>query len=119
MKEILIDRRKSIRIEGDFNLKLGKGKILRMGKTVDLNLRGMCCEVRGKVPVFEEVQIRLRLPLIEKQPQWLTCKGVVVRCEPAEKKGDYLMAFYFTDWDPLSRERMRRFIQEYPLCEAA
>lgn len=119
MKEILIDRRKSIRIEGDFNLKLAKGKKLRIGKAVDLNLRGMCCEVKGKVPIFEEIQIRLKLPLNQKEPQWVTCKGVVVRCEPAEKKGDYLMAFYFTDWDPLSRERMRRFIEETPLSEAA
>ncbi len=119
MKEILIDRRKSIRIEGDFNLKLASGKTLRMGKTIDLNLRGMCCEVRGKVPIFEEIQIRLKLPLSEKESPWLTCKGVVVRCEPADKKGDYRMAFYFTDWDPLSRERLRRFIQDYPLSEAA
>lgn len=119
MKEILIDRRKSIRINGDFNLELSKGKNLKLGKTVDVNLRGMCCEVSGKVPVFEEVQIRFKIPLKGKKYESLSCKGVVVRLDSTSKKGVYRMAFYFTEWDPLSKEKMERFMKSAPFSQAA
>lgn len=119
MKDILIDRRRAVRINGKFTLELEKGKSLKMGKTIDISEKGMCCEIKGRVPIFKEIQIRLHLPLDTKKTSVLSCKGVVVRCQKTAKKGIHQIAFYFTDWEPLSREKMLRFLKTYPYSEAA
>lgn len=124
MKTVLIDRRKSVRIKGDFFLQIGKNKKLKVGRTVDLSLRGMCCEVDGKVPVFEEMDIRFDLPTYGKnspKKDKVHFKGVLVRCEPTKSHGKYTMAFYFTDWDALSRRKLEKYIKKslYPESKAA
>ncbi len=119
MKDILINRRKSVRIKGDFTLELGSGQKLKLGQTIDINLRGMCCEIEGSVPIFEVIQIRIQIPITKKEKEILNCQGVVVRIEPTSVKGVSRMAFYFTGWDPLSKERMKRFLKNFQFSEAA
>jgi len=116
MKINLMDMRKSVRIKGDFSLELRGGNKLKVGKAIDVSLRGLCCEANGRVPVFEEIEIRFQLP---SSKYVLSCKGVLVRCEPAKTHGKYIMAFYFTEWEPLSKRKMTVFLKSKMLYEAA
>jgi len=116
MKINLMDMRKSIRIKGDFSLELRGGNKLKVGKAIDVSLHGLCCEANGKVPVFEEIEIRFQLP---SSKYVLSCKGVLVRCEPAKTHGKFIMAFYFTDWEPHSKQKMKAFLKSKLLSEAA
>jgi len=116
MKIDLMDMRKAVRIKGDFSLELRDGNKLKVGKAIDVSLRGLCCEANGKVPVFEEIEIRFQLP---SSKYVLSCKGVLVRCEHAKTHGKFIMAFYFTYWEPLSKRKMTAFLKSKLLSEAA
>lgn len=124
MKGPLVDRRKSIRVRGEFLLELRSGKKVHVGKTVDLSPCGMCCETEKSLPLFDEMEIRFQLPAAGKKSQeereWISCKGVVVRCEAGQGRGKYRVAFYFTECEPSSRHKIAAYVKrELHLAEAA
>lgn len=120
MKVPLVDRRKSIRVKGEFLLELNNGKKVQVGKTVDLSPCGMCCETQRSLPLFDEMEIRFQLPGgVKGEKLWVRCKGVVVRCESGHGKGKYRVAFYFTECDPQSRQKITAYVKKGLLLAAA
>lgn len=121
MKIPLVDRRKSVRVKGEFTLQLNSGKKVHVGKAVDLSTCGMCCETQSALPMFDEMEIRFELPSHagKEKKEWVRCKGVVVRCESSLGKGKHRVAFYFTDLDAASRHRIAAYIKGMLLASAA
>jgi len=119
-----VDRRKTVRAKTEFLLHLHKGKKEKMGKTVDLSACRMCCETQDPLPLFDEMEIKFRIPIglkgKQEKNEWVSCKGVVVRCESVPLRKKFRVAFYFTECDPTSRHKIETYVKrESWLTQAA
>lgn len=121
MKFPLVDRRKAIRVRGEFLLELKNGKKVQVGKSVDLSLAGMCCEIDRSLPLFEEIEMHFQLPAgAGHKKEWVNCRGVVVRCESEGRgKKKCRAAFYFTDCDENSRGKIAAYVKKSLALAAA
>jgi hypothetical protein len=110
------ERRKSPRAFGNVPLKIAHEEGDIVTETVNISRSGAYCCVDRYVEPMTKMKINLLLPL-KKGGRSLTkkvaCGGVVVRTEPAEKKGLYNIAIFFSDISQRDAEVISDYVEEY------
>lgn len=103
------ERRKSPRVQGDFNVEIADHKSKIIARTINVSGSGIYCQCDHAIPLFREIRILMRLPDNEKQ---LEFTGVIVRCEKISGKHRYNLAIFFSDISPQDKKLLSKYIED-------
>ena len=107
------DRRHVHRIEvlGDLHLEILDEKTRFNGDAMNLSPNGIHFLSLSRLPLFREVDVRLKLPLHDRRtPAKIHCHGVVVRCDKIVEPF-FEISLYFVDLADHDKSKVQYYIE--------
>lgn len=105
----ILDRRRSVRIAESLPFKLGHDGFEIEATSLNISYHGAMFLVEKEIKLMTQVSLGIMLPNGAK-PHRVVAKGVVVRREPDERSGKFLVAVYFSDIKPKDEKLLKEFI---------
>ncbi|MDN3513960.1 MAG: PilZ domain-containing protein [Candidatus Brocadia sp.] len=113
------EKRKHPRIDKCIPFKLKIDDFNIIAETMNLSCSGVYCQVNKPIPFMTRLKLAFELPGHgnEKEPQYVTCNGVVVRTEKEISKtkmsSAYNIAIFFNEIEKTEKEKIANFIERH------
>jgi len=108
------ERRTHARAEKNIPVKISYGEGDAVTETFNISRSGAYCCVKGAIEPMTKLKIQLLVPVLKSgklESKKVSCEGVVVRSEPAEKEGFYNIAIFFSDISPANISILKNYMQ--------
>lgn len=106
------ERRQYPRINTQVPVKLAANGYDFTTTTQNVSCLGAYCRISKYIPPFTKLNVKLHLPLADKKPCVVDCRGVIVRSQD-EDNGGFNIAIFFNEINDSQRRKIAQYLKQF------